>query len=558
MFTWFLSDGYLRSLDPSDDDDAELLLAIPRAFGVYTRNPSYVIHASPGAIVHLNGKSGSLQAHGTGNIMVHACYDLSRLQSLLHLRPLDAGGRVEVKVQPEDGESAKCLVVSSSSSVGRAKAPVKVVLIPIGQTRDDEVQVRVGMGGLIRGLGPSDQVALVAGKADDVRFLQTSSDDSYTFVVPKHGGEFLLSPIYDFHSSQKTDDSTDECRISFLTPHSDVTYAQEGLIALPTPPPSPHIPMLKRQVSFAKKAEVIPSTPPSSHTPQQDSQAGALPARELRRRHQASSTIAAAISPSTSDESALSSTAEPESRPTTSKKESQSKQSMDPRPRPQVANLFALISLFAWIRTLLILVRFVVGMGLRRQQQKKEVRAIENVEEKHVLQDFSQEEVHEEEEEAEGNEPSSSSVSSESISELSDVEEPMQEIHAPKPSFPSTQNTTSRGGKPIRVLYADLCLPSPSPFATSSVLKSEASLILSVKGTERTGTSSSMSSLGKILTVNGEVPADLDVTPLFVKNGTEEGHAIGPFASYLVRFSLPLSNGAADGARLRIAETSVQ
>ncbi|KAH6917562.1 hypothetical protein BKA70DRAFT_338621 [Coprinopsis sp. MPI-PUGE-AT-0042] len=505
----------LSSLEPSSASDTEVLLAIPREFGVYTRNPSYVIHASPGAVMHLDTSAslGTLQAYGSGNIMVHACYDLSRLQSLLHLRPLESGGRVELKVLREEDQSAKCLVVSSSSS-GRGKAPVKVVLIPVAQ-KEDEVEVQVNVETFFQGLGSTDRVALVAGNTTDVRFFQAPFEEqTCTFVVPKHGGEFILSPVHDF--SAEKDSSLDACQISFLTPHSDVTQALEGPVSLPTPPPSPQIQTVKKpQVSFAKQAELIPSTPPTPHEPQQAD----TPARELRRRRQASSTPA--IPPSTSDESTIS---------TDSNAESPAKPSTEASSRP--TNIFALLYYFAWIRYLVVLLRFVLSGGLGAwQQQKKETKAIAYVPEKRVLQDFSQEE----------EENVSESSSSDEEQQEQEQTEGVQEIHAPKPSLAS-QNT--RSTKAIRVLYADLCLPSPSPFVLAPA-KHETSLILSVQSQDSSlnKEATSMSSLHKVLTVNGEVPADLQVTSL-----TQAGSSV----DYLVRFSLPLS--ADGGARLRIAE----
>lgn len=526
----------LSSLDRSSEgEDAELLLAIPRQFGVYTRNPSYVIHASPGAVMHLDTSAevGSLQAYGSGNIMVHACYDLSRLQSLLHLRPLQYGGRVELKVLPEDDGSAPCLVVSSSSS-SRGRTPIKVVLIPIAPTLH-EVEVRVGIDALAQGLG--DQVALVSGTTTDVHFLSGPFvDQTCTFVVPKHGGEFLLSPVHDFGIEK---DASDACQIAFLTPHSDVTQALEGLVVLPTPPPSPQIQMLKKpQVSFSKRAELIPTTPPTSHHPQQS----ATPARELRKRRQASSVRA--IPTSSSDES-LQSDLYPDSDSSPASK----KRSGEPA---GPTNLFTLLYFFAWARYLILLLKFVLGGGLGewRRGQSKDVKVIASIPEKQVLHDFPQEE--EDEISATPESSSVSSTTSQSSSAESDDEPSgVQEIHAPKPSLPS-QHVGSQN-KALRVFYADLCLPSPSPFTpSSSDKKREASLILSIQGQDPLSgqESISMSNLCKVLTVNGEVPVDLEVTVL-----SRRGDAVAKSNSgvhHLVRFSLP---SGVDGARLRIAET---
>lgn len=512
----------------SASDDAELLLAIPREFGVYTRNPSYVIHASSGAIMHLDTSAGvgSLRAYGSGNIMVHACYDLSRLQSMLHLRPLRSGGRVELKVLRKEDGSAHCLIVSSSSP-SHGGAPVKVVLIPIAQVLD-EVTVRVELDALAQNLG--DRVALVSGRTTEVRTLNAPFDGQVcTFVVPKHGGEFLLTPVHDFSNEQN---ATDVPQIAFLTPHSDVTQALEGPITLPTPPPSPHIPMLKKpQVSFAKEAELIPSTPPTPEQP-------AHPARELRKRRQGSTnSTTQPTSPSNSNESLYSDLY------TDSDSSSEKQRGGEPA-RP--TNLFMVLSFFAWARYLILLLKFVFGGGLGEWRRgNKNAKAIAPVPETQVLRDFSQEE---QEESSATPDPSTLETSSQvsSTPAESDVEDAaQQEILAPKPSLPS-QHALGSHGKALRVFYADLYLPAPSPFVASP--NHEAGLIIIVQGQDQESintTVPSLSKLRKVLTVNGELPSDLDVT--FLESKDES------VTRYLVRFSLPKTVEGA--ARLRIADT---
>ena len=524
---WAFPRGLSSVATPSStSDDAELLLAIPRDFGLYTRNPSYVIHASQGAVMHLAATAGmgSLQAYGSGNIMVHACYDLSRLQSLLHLRPLQSGGRIELRVLREEEGSAQCVLVSSTSS-SRARTPLKVVLIPIAQALD-EVAVRVGLNMLAQDLG--DRVVLIPGQTTGAFSYKAPFDgQTCTFIVPKHGGEFLLTSVHDFSSEHET---TDACQIAFLTPHSDVTQALEGPVALPTPPPSPQIPMLKKpQVSFAKTTELIPSTPPTPHQVQQP----APPARELRKRQQAAS--GQSMTPSSSEESL------PSDLYTNSDSLSAQKQRSGEPSRP--TNLFVLLYFFAWARYLVLLLKFVLSGGLGEWRGGKKNKAIALVPEKQVLQDYSQEE---QEESTVTPESSTSGMSSEVTStppESDDEESPQQEILAPKPSLPSPHRGSH--GSALRVLYADLCLPAPSPF--TSTLKHEAGLVIAVQDQafQESATAPPLAKLRKVLTINGDVPTDLEVTSLASK-GSASTH-------YLVRFSLP-SN--VDGAvKLRIAET---